>query len=648
MSTALIARPDNSPEFASYPDEIRTEIRAWLKALQPVFGSKRIQAALHDAARSMGVSYATARLKYDLLRKSMDWRVLVNRSKVRPAEEKFPEQFVAWLRKMAEDNQRCSSAALREIKRHYHRGGEIPGYAVRPPADPATGLPVGWSDSNLRRHIKLTKFELKAARIGRTAASSHRPLVYTTRRGLYVGSHYMFDDMWHNLFVNSFAELQAGRPLELFSHDLFSARKVRFGMMVRTRRDDGTMKQLSERMTRYVLAATLYLDGYSPRGTVLIAENGTAAIREEVEEALYDLTDGLITVNRAGMTGDPAHIGQFAGRAKGNFRFKASLESSNNLSQNEFAALPGQTGKDIAHRPEQLHGLLKYNDTLLAALSQLPPEKAVLLRMPLLEHNQFMQVAMSLYKNIEDYTDHELEGWIESGNVVNEMLIGNSWISAEQFLCLPAPEQAIVNAALSAGSIRTRPRKMSRREVWDLGAPSLRKLSGYGVVAIMGKDELKPRPMRDGRFEFKDQEVAPGTLRFEGVVRDLEGCWRRLSEGTYLCFVNPFASETLFVCDAKGGYLGESRAMTAACRADLEDVQRGMGQAIKTEAELLEPLRLRHLEDAREKRAMHEHNASVADSSTPDDIDRAKQKKKAEKKYRTVTGELADDYLNNI
>ena len=67
------------------------------------------------------------------------------------------------------------------------------------------------------------------------------------------------------------------------------------------------------------------------------------------------------------MTGAKAHAGQYPGLSRGNFRHKASLESSNNLTHNVFASLPGQTGKDVEHRPEQLDGMLRHNNALLAA-----------------------------------------------------------------------------------------------------------------------------------------------------------------------------------------------------------------------------------------------------------------------------------------
>jgi hypothetical protein len=139
----------------------------------------------------------------------------------------------------------------------------------------------------------------------------------------------MWDDVWHDHFVNSFAENQAGRPLELFSHDYFSARKVRYGIRVRTEGDNGKMQGLTAQMMRMIVAATYYLDGYSPRGTINVAEHGTAAFSEDMERILYDTTGGLVTVTRSGLLGDPSHSGQYNGRRIGKHRSASPADNKN-------------------------------------------------------------------------------------------------------------------------------------------------------------------------------------------------------------------------------------------------------------------------------------------------------------------------------
>lgn len=549
----------------------------------------------------------------------------------------------------AEKNQRSTKSAMKELCRDW-RAGKV---KTTTPIHAVTRMPRGWSLRNLSRHAPTT-FELKSVRIGRTAAASERPLVYTTRKGLWVGSHYMFDDMWHDFFVNTFAENQAGRPLELFSHDLYSACKMRWGVRVRTRKDDGTYNQLTEKMTRMILAATLSLDGYSPRGTKLVVEHGTAAIRgktkqeqetqaifrQGLDKILYELSDGKITVHRSGMTGAAAHSGQYRGVSKGNFRHKASLESSNNLVHNFFASLPGQTGKDVEHRPEQLDGMLRHNAGLLAARAMLPAEQGANLRFALLELAQFTDKAKELYEAIEHDTEHELSDWAECGHVRQQVLMGEHWVNIDQVAA--NDEQAdLVMRMIESGALKTRPRRMSRGEVKRAGAAELVRLAGHGVVAILGDDLAVERTIRANRFEFEDAEVGPGVHRFESVCMTPFGERLRLRDGeTYETFVNPFAADVMLVRRADGSYLGECRRDDAISRADIdaeEQLRRKQGQVAKEEAALLTPLRLRHMAEGREKAERHEHNRNVLGHDTPEE--------RAERRRQNANAADVTDFL---
>jgi hypothetical protein len=571
-------------ELAALSKPARSDFNFWRERLEPILRmQKGMMAALAIVAETTGVPLKTVQRKFYAAKK-IGLMALVDRRLAGPEFWKTTKQICISLgdkelvKLYCGRNQRSSRTACKALRRDWRLGR----VRTTTPVDSCTGFPRGWSTENLARYAP-THYELKAVRVGRAAAASERPLVYTTRKGLHVASHIMLDDMWHDFEVNSFAEHQAGRPLELFSHDLFSARKVRWGIRVRTRKDDGSHHGLTKKMTRLIIAATLYLDGYSPRGTIMTVEHGAAGVDDLVERILFECSDGLITTARSGMTGAASHAGQYPGIARGNYRFKASLESSNNLTHNVFAALPGQTGLSRDRMPEEHPAMMRHNEDLLAARTYLSPERAALLQFPILELNQFMTVAHELYRAIEDDTDHDLEGWVESGHVVNEYF-GGQW----------------------------RPRKMSRREVWEAGAGTLLRIPGHAVVAILGDDLAAPRKVRSNMFEFDDREVGPGVHRYESLAFTPHGEALRLRDGeTYETFVNPFAPDTLFVRRGNGAYIGECRRIDKPCRGDTEAVHRACGAAAKIEAELLAPVRVRHLADAREKLVRHENNARI-------------------------------------
>jgi hypothetical protein len=623
-------------------ERARQDLDYWRSLLEPLLRQPgEIKNALAAIARSSGQRLKTVRNRYYAARKHgllglVDKRIAGPRfwrliAKSTPPVSKSRGIQQLW-KALCEKNQRKCRPQFKQLVQMWKdrdaRIGATPEYADFP-GWPA--LPSGWTYRNFMRYAP-APFELDAARVGPAFAAARRRTVFTTRVGCYVGSHLMLDDKWNNLFVNSFAEMQAGRPLEIYSLDYFSARKCRWATRVRTKDQQGNYAGIPETMARFVLAAHLHLDGYSPRGTVVVAEAGTAAVAERVAVALHDHSGGLISLSEGAVRGQIAHLGQYPGIERGNPRHKAALESNNSREHNAFAALPGQTGKDVEHRPEQLDGragLLSYNARLLKAYSLLPAEKAALLEFPILELNQYLALADHIYKLLEDDRDHELEGWIEAGNVVQAYELGGQWILETQ---LTAQQRAAVPLMLDAGLLNARPMRMSRREVWDRGAGDLVRLPGWGVCDILGDDLAREVSVTDGMISVENSEWWPGVYRFATEGRDAEGRMIRLPEGEkFQAFINPFAAGALFVRDAKGRYVGEMRRIHAPSRADMDGVRRAMGAAAHEEAQLLAPLVARHDQEAREKLRRHQQNARTVGPDLPPKPSAAQQATNAER-----------------
>ena len=657
---ALVPRDDRAL-YATLPAAAKDELRSWVKWLSPLISAgkkpKGLMAALEQIGRMSGTSTPTARRKWDAYW-TEGWKGLVNRSLAGPEWQERSNteagiarrpEFLQFVRLTFEQNQRGSRSAwkfvLKKRWQQWRATGDtrfaIPGYDTPPPAAEGFDHPAGWSYENLMKQAS-SRFELKASRIGRAAAYDERPLNYTSRVGLWVGSHYMLDDMWHDFFVNSLSEGQAGRPLELFSHDLYSARKVRWGVRVRVKGDDGKYKGLEERMTRLILAATLFLDGYSPRGTVIVAEHGTAAISAAVEAALCECSGGLITVSRSGMQGAVAHGGQYPGIARGNPRHKASLESSNNLVHNAFAHLPGQTGKDVLSRPEGLGALLTENATLLRAYAKLSPGRAALLEFPLLDVRQWHGLAHDIYGQIETDPEHNLTDWAQCNHLVQQVWVEGGWRDLPDFRTLDDLTRERLTAALGAGTVPTHSRHMTRREVWDQGAGELIKLPGHGVWDILQADLGAERTVTANELAFKDAEIDSGTLRFSTRGVNAFGHPVDLADRTaYRVVVNPFAPDTAFVGDRAGRYVGEFCAIVRPTRAGEGDpsMQQAFGAVAKREAELLTPLRERHAGEAAAKEARTRRNVRLTDETKP-----ATKEERAEIKRQRATAFPSQDF----
>lgn len=564
----------DSQEFCRLSEVARATVIQWLPIADELTGRRPLFPACKAVASRLnarGFSAQNIARKMIAWERAHDWRVFLPKQ-LEPRywqidkRQALPAEFVEYWKQLCQENARCNAQARVKLVMSWRRRENIPGYESFPGWP---SIPSGWSKANLAR-LAPSKFELAAARIGRSAAADHRPMVYTTRQGLWVGSHYLFDDLWHDHFVNVLDTRKTGRPLEFHSLDLFSACKVAWGMKVRTENDLGINEGLRESQMRFLLAYLLGAFGYSQRGTVMVVEHGTAAIREDLEKILFDVTGGKITVSRSGMQGAPAFAGQYAGRSKGNFRFKAALESAGSLYHNAFGFLPGQTGPDAERRPEQLHGMLRHNDALLAAMAALPEERARLLRFDLLEFRQFQELAADIYGRINSRTDHDLEGWERQ--------------------CTPDPVSGTM-------------RRLSPLEVWQIGARDLVKIPPHGLALILSRDLGTERSVRSHMFQFEDKETSVDLLRFDATA---------LVDGeTYLTVLNPFAPDRLFAFDAAGRFIADCPRIQSICRGDVEALHRACGRVAHIEKTLLEPVARRGAQLTRQRIENARWNADV-------------------------------------
>lgn len=608
----------------------RRDYDYWSRELGPLLRQSRgIERRLREIATQLGQPFSTVRKRYyrakvlgplgfvdRRLAGPLFWK-RKKRSATTPVSKCKALQEL--FKKLCEEQNRSSRWAHEELVRRWKNRDasirDIPELADFPGWPK---LPSGWTYDNLMRYGP-TALELDSARHGQQLAKRHRSTVYTTRAGLYVGSHYMLDDKWNDFFVNTFSAKGGahGRPLEVYSMDLFSALRRRYATRVRTW--DADKKQyagVAAVMARFVYAATLYLDGYHPRkGTEWILEHGTGALPEAILDKVYEATGGRVTYSLSGMTGDPIHTGQYPGLRRGNPQHKPALESNNNLEHNALGALAGQTGRNVEERPEQLAGLLDHNQKLLDVWPLLSEAKRALLQFPLLELNQYLDLAEEAYAAIASTRNHELEGWVESGNVVQCYQWGAAELLEHQ---LDAKQRAAIPAMLEAGLLSAKPVRMTRQEVWHRGHGELERIPGWLVCTILGDDLAREARITSSEFAIRDNEIGPGVYRYEPLITTADGRTEVLRDGeTYQVFINPFALGTLFVRDARGRYLGEAKQIYVPCRADHDGVKRAMGASVAREEALLRDFKRRHGDQGAAKQARHEHNAEVIASEDP-------------------------------
>ena len=309
MSGALSIPVSDAAEFAALPLEVRNEVRRWLRLMTPVFpppqGCRcRVGGALRRIALDMGVSEVTARRKYDGLRNG-DWRCLVNRAKAPGADSGVPAEIVREFKRRCERNQRKSKPEWRRMILEDLPAGKL-SHLPWPEPGPG-GIPVGCSYRNLTKQLE--QFELEALRNGLGAAlAEHGPQFLSTRVNLWVGSHISIDDMKQNVLVGLLGNVGATALIqELGIRDLFSADRFMTHRRPMFIREDGVRDSVKEREMRFLIAAWLRGIGYSPRGTVILSERGTAAVRRPLAAWMHEQSNGNITM------GPAQHAGQAPG-----------------------------------------------------------------------------------------------------------------------------------------------------------------------------------------------------------------------------------------------------------------------------------------------------------------------------------------------
>lgn len=593
-----------SVEFSRLPPVVQREVKAFLAACIRIHGAPVKSHAFKQEAASLrawkGSSPKSLEKKYYAWRESgQNWRCLINRAKVPIRSKKLPDAFVEHWRSLCLQNGRKCKPAHRNLIAQWRAGRPIPGYRQTPLAEPGTGIPAGWSYANLMSTVnRTTKYERAAARVGRAAAAAYRPKVLSTRVGLRVGEFYQFDDMWHDFKVHVPGQRGARRILSLHALDTFSANLFASGHKPTMYNEEtGRMEQLKEKEMLFLLAHVLGNIGYLGEGCTLIAEHGTAAISEDVERLLYDLSDRRIRVERSGMEGRPVTRGMFAGRGKGNFRFKAALESLHNLIHNETAdlmAFPGQTGSNSRlNSPDDLHGREKYYERLLKVMDRLPEERAAAIKLPFLDYRQAVALVEQLYDAINNRADHKLEGWEKAGLVTGEWRMGPGeiWKPQGELLALPDLRRSAIEAYLESSDDLSRVRRMTPAEAWMKGQAGLARLPEHTLPQIFGPSLGSERTVgSDHLISFQDRDLDDEPVHFGPYLIDEYG-ERLLRPGEkFLAYCNPIAPDTLQLCQASGGYAGKAMRVQRVCRGDAEGMQQASGRAARMESQLLEPV----------------------------------------------------------
>lgn len=664
MNLSLVPS-DEQHDYAQMPATLRREfdyIEANLaKLLDKTSGPLRRKC--RNLAPTVGI---TARQLYDRVCKfktTGDWKDLTNRAKAgkafwRPsAPGQKPACFREWVKGMFERFQRSTGgmAAYKEIlfiwRNHHDSEGKpyyaIPGYDEWPEVGPSGEYPEGWSYRNLINFAP-ENWDAAAAQQGLFAASKFRPPLITTRYGLPFARCFEFDDHEHNVKAPFPGQPREMRPRGFWHAERLSAFLTGSWKPTLWDEEEQVKKTLTGRDFMWFVITMLTTVGFrtdgdvsseeSKGGTWLITEHGCAAVGEAFQERIWRATKGCVKIARPGMFDKAAHGGQFGGKGKGNFKHKPLIESSFNLIDNSFSALPGQTGLDRLTAPEDMNGREQYFAKLLKAAAEMPPERSEKLILPSLVWAQFLHRAMDIVAAINADPDHDLEGWLDCGFQMTEFRLPcggkfTPWQPRLMIDSMPAPERTamelVLREAAKAGQVE-RARNLSRREVFlmeqkrALDSGVMEKLSPWRYHDLLGMENSHEVVVRqDHLIKIEKRELGPRPLYYLAVVNERT----QLATGeTYRLFANPFSPRVALLCRDDGRAVGLVEQWDQPCRDDQEGIKRMVGKQRHWEAERLQALERRHADEAAQKQHMIEHNDALIHPGQKTSEDRATER----------------------
>lgn len=650
MSTAVLTNeycftipPADRVYFTTaLPVEVQEETQLRLQWMQKIAAADRVNTACKKISAglkrfSRGCSWQRIRaLWYQFTRgthrfKPGDWRILVNWSKVGLTRSELRAEFIEFWRTLCETHQRVTSNAWRELRDLWHarqpftiagrRYKIIPGYTDWPDPDPATGLPHGWTETNLY-HYTPDRYELAAARIGIQRASQLGLKIRTTRAGLRLGEHIAFDDHEFNIKVNFPGQLQSWRPRCFGAVDDLSDSMPLLAIKP-TFWDAGEQKKkvLNETDAMWFIITWLTTRGYREDiGSTFYVEHGLMAVRDWFEQNITTVTGGKVRIARGGRFHTPAHRGQFAPPSGGNFRFKRLVEQYWRMLDDRLDALPAQQGLNRDHAPEENERADNYNNQLLRAAQNLPVEQAAKLILPRLSWTDFVQAAHQAIAAINHDPDHKCAAWEKCGFTTREYRRDLNQIEWQPHALL-ANEPADIQALVAQSDQHYRLRRMTRAEAWDKHAHELTPLPAHTIPALVGQRHAlrggDPLTVRNGEIEFNDWRIDFDPIRFRAV--DQQG--HPLPEGEkYIAFCNPMNPDTLILCDDRLRVISTCPIIIAPAHNDQEGIKKMMGQKNQWQAQKLARQRARHAATGSDIEFMRRHNAAVlAGAPTTDD-----------------------------
>lgn len=583
------------------------------------------KAAARDKILAEAKAYGVPMSKGSFYRKFEAWkegdilamlppRLRKNQALKHNDKTRLPPGFIGFWHELCIQSQRVTSAAYRSLFCDWLIAGQIiPGYSTDwrgilaaefPEFSGETEIcpfrpgqnqfhPKGWSERRLY-DLAPKASTLMAARIGTaTALEKYGVKIPSTRVGLGFGAVWQVDDREHDQQIAIRRNIHARGVVELGTYELATGFYY-WGMKPIMETREGTRQMLQQREMHYLIAWICTLGGIRHDGSLIAGENATAKMSNTYAELVARLTGGKLTFKPGAIQNAAIAKGLPLGRAGGNPRWKAGIESIHNIFKNEMAMIPGAKGADPAHAPENLEVSREYHASISKArlgiesaspglLAAIETVEGKTLRSLFPTWDEYNILIQRIFQRVNTRTEHNLEGWEACGHIKDEILIdGQGWVNPSTLDNLPAPVRAGWQLEIEAHpDQRHRLARMSPAEAFfmrrqkALDAGEIFLLPECHIPELLGAQLGQTLKVRsDGKMVLKDPYQLSGDAELLAEVTDENGIRHPLVTGSQIvAFPVPWDDRRVHltsVSDAAGevgAYLGTCPVLVRGTRA---------------------------------------------------------------------------------
>jgi len=459
----------------------------------------------------------------------------------------------------------------------------IPGFHDPVPLT-SKGYPDGLSKETIRKCLP-DIYQRALAHQGRKTASNFLPAIPLSRHGVSYLERIFFDDQMYDHYITEHGYKSHMRPVGFNALDFLTGAFLDFHIRLRWwDENDKAHRALTQREFVWFVLGLLSSVGYrtDEKGTKLVFEWGTAnswssesgllktaSGHSSFDEALLAFTGGHVTIDRSGKFNKPMFRDMlFAPKSSGNFRFKAPIESMFRAVRTHGLLLPGATGKDIEHAPEEAAGLEREERRWLKLVAAFPTQLTTAVRSNNYSFLEYFRAYRWIYAGINADPEHALKDWEKCGFIAREWHWEadepDHWRSRESLASLPQNLRETFEAELARNPDLIRTRRMSRSEAVRAceADPCIKRLCPSVFHHLLPLEWAIPVKVRNNReIHIREPLIrgAAGDLVYTAVVFNERGHRINLSPGDeLLCHLNPFNPDSLIVLDQRGVFIGRA------------------------------------------------------------------------------------------